>query len=159
MKEHRYSIALKWTGNLGYGTDSYDTYSREHVIRSEGKDDIMGSSDASFNGDSRYHNPEELLLSSIASCHMLWYLHLCSANGIVVTSYKDQPEATMIEQKDGSGAFEQATLNPKVEITDGIKVHLAKTLHGVAHKMCFIANSLNFEIVHNPTIIVNEEAK
>ena len=159
MKEHRYNVALEWTGNLGYGTDSYDTYSREHVIRSEGKDDLLGSSDTSFRGDSRYYNPEELLLSSIASCHMLWYLHLCSANGIVVNSYNDQPEGTMIEHKDGSGAFDQVILNPKVVIADGSKNSLAKTLHGVAHKMCFIANSCNFEILHKPTIIVHAESK
>ena len=159
MKEHYYNVTLEWTGNLGYGTDSYDTYSREHVIRSEGKDAIMGSSDTSFRGDSRYYNPEELLVSSIASCHMLWYLHLCSANGIVVSSYKDEPVAIMIEHKDGSGAFEQVTLNPKVTIADDNKIALAKTLHGVAHKMCFIANSCNFEILHNPTILVHAEAK
>ncbi len=158
MKEHHYEIALKWTGNQGKGTKSYDAYSRNHVISSADKDEIKGSSDASFRGDSKYYNPEELLLSSIASCHMLWYLHLCSANGIIVSRYNDNPNAIMIEENDGSGAFEQVTLHPQVEIGDSSKLGLAKTLHGVAHKMCFIANSCNFEILHEPTITVNEES-
>lgn len=156
MKEHHYSIILNWTGNNGNGTKAYDSYSRDHIISSDQKEDIKGSSDASFRGDSKYYNPEELFLSSIASCHMLWYLHLCSANGIVVHSYKDQPNATMIEEKDGSGAFDQVRLHPKVSISDKSKQALAKSLHGVAHKMCFIANSCNFEILHEPTITLDE---
>lgn len=156
MKEHFYSIILNWTGNLGNGTKAYDSYSRNHLISSDKKEDIKGSSDSSFRGDSKYYNPEELFLSSLSSCHMLWYLHLCSANGIVVNSYHDQPKGTMIEEKDGSGAFENVTLNPTVVITDASKRALAKTLHSVAHKMCFIANSCNFEILHEPTITVDE---
>jgi organic hydroperoxide reductase OsmC/OhrA len=155
MKEHRYDIKLKWTGNLGAGTKKYEGYSRDYIVSSEEKPDIKGSSESSFRGDDTRYNPEELLLSSISSCHMLWYLHLCSNHDIVVTSYHDHPVATMIEKDDGSGAFEQVVLRPEIVISEGSNKAMAKTLHNVAHKMCFIANSCNFEILQEPIIRVN----
>src|SRR5579871_3952493 len=102
MKQHHYSIELRWTGNLGNGTKTYKTYSRNHEILSPGKPVLPGSSDPVFRGDSSRYNPEELLVASLSSCHMLWFLHLCADNGIVVTDYQDSPSGTMVEAPDGS---------------------------------------------------------
>ena len=97
MKAHHYELALKWTGNKGEGTSSYRSYSRDYTISFDGKAEIPGSSDPSFRGDQSRYNPEELLLASLSSCHMLWFLHLCADHGIVVTAYTDQPKGKMIE--------------------------------------------------------------
>ncbi len=81
-RQHRYGVLLEWTGNLGAGTISYGGYSRDHVLRAEGRPRIDGSSDPSFRGDPA--RPEELLLASLSACHQLWYLGLCVNVGIVV---------------------------------------------------------------------------
>ncbi|HMI02663.1 MAG TPA: hypothetical protein VK541_09290, partial [Pedobacter sp.] len=88
-KAHQYQTSLVWTGNKGSGTMDYRSYDRSYVISVNNKPDILGSSDSAFMGDKSRYNPEDLLVSSLSSCHMLWYLHLCSQNGIIVLDYKD----------------------------------------------------------------------
>lgn len=153
MKKHQYTVQVEWTGNKGEGTKNYKAYSRNHTVQARGKyDKIHASSDPSFLGDATKYNPEELFLAAIANCHMLWYLHLCASNNIIVIDYTDNPVAIMEESKDGSGKFTEATLYPTVTITDEKQIVKATHLHTEAHKMCFIANSCNFQIKHKPTI-------
>lgn len=151
MKEHHYKIGLEWTGNQGTGTDSYRSYSRNHEIIAEGKaSSILGSSDPSFSGDPTRYNPEELFLSSLSACHMLWYLHLCAKHGVVVTDYADAATGTMQEERSGSGRFTQVTLYPMVTVAEQAMVKMANQLHEQANAMCFIANSCNFKVGHQP---------
>ena len=147
-KEHFYTANLKWTGNNGTGTDGYTKYERSHEIFIDGKPNILMSSDPSFRGDRSCYNPEELLVCSISSCHMLWYLHLCMDAGVVVMGYQDQAKGTMEESADGSGRFTEIILNPKVVVASAEMIAKANALHEQAHKMCFIANSVNFPIHH-----------
>src|SRR5258708_37910359 len=84
-------------GNTGTGTASYKAYARAHIISASGKAEIAGSSDQSFRGDASRWNPEDLLVASASTCHMLWYLHLCSVSDVVVLDYRDEPEGLMIE--------------------------------------------------------------
>ncbi len=150
-KEHKYQTQLTWTGNQGSGTQSYKTYERSYSVSINGKSDIQGSSDPNFRGDSSKHNPEEMLVMSLSSCHMLWYLHLCSVNSIVVEHYIDCAEGTMNENNDGSGQFKEVILSPDIVISSG-DLALAHSLHEKAHHMCFIARSVNFP-VHCKSII------
>jgi len=151
-KDHSYTTTVTWTGNKGSGTMDYRSYDRDYLISVDGKADISGSSDSAFLGDKSKYNPEDLLLASISSCHMLWYLHLCSKNEIVVIDYQDQAVGIMEELADGSGKFKEVILNPKVLIADAAHDELARSLHHEANKMCFIANSLNFPVKHEPDI-------
>lgn len=153
--KHSYKTALEWTGNSGSGTSDYKSYERSYKIEIDGKPVIQGSSDPAFRGDSSKYNPEELFLASISSCHMLWYLHLCSVNNIVVIDYSDKAEGIMIENKDGSGQFERVILFPSVIVENSAMIEKATLLHKQANKLCFIANSCNFEIDHN--IMVSEK--
>ncbi len=148
-KEHQYKTNLVWAGNKGSGTMDYRSYDRDFVVSIENKQPISGSSDSVFLGDKTKYNPEDLLLSSISSCHMLWYLHLCSKNDIVVMEYKDNAVGTMIENADGSGQFKEVLLQPEVLISKKEQIDLANSLHEEANKMCFIANSLNFPVRHS----------
>ncbi len=154
MKQHHYRATITWTGNQGTGTSGYKAYSRDHVISAEGKKDIEGSSDPSFRGDKSRYSPEDLLLDAISSCHMLWYLHLCAVNGVVVTNYVDQATAIMAEESDGSGQFTEATLNPVVTVQHENMIAKANALHHEANKLCFIARSVNFPVHHHPTAVV-----
>lgn len=154
MKTHHYNITTKWTGNTGSGTSKYNQYSRNHLISGENKShSISGSADSAFLGDPEKYNPEELLLSSISSCHMLWYLHLCASNHVVVTAYFDHAEGVMEELENGSGKFKEVILYPQVTVQNETMTEQALKLHEEAHKMCFIANSCNFKIGHKPSII------
>lgn len=154
-KLHKYKLSICWTGNKGTGTQTYKNYERAHVLSTEGKPIIELSSDSDFRGDKSKYNPEELFVASISSCHMLWYLHLCAVNGIRVTAYTDRATGKMEEYEDGSGKFVEVTLNPLVTITMGKMEERARALHAEANKMCFIANSVNFKITHQPRIIVS----
>jgi organic hydroperoxide reductase OsmC/OhrA len=145
-KQHAYVVEVAWSDLSGHGTRSYSGYTRDHVIWAEGKPEILASSDPSFRGDARRYNPEELLLASLASCHMLWYLHLCAVNGISVFDYRDEAHGVMKETRDGSGAFIGATLRPRVHIAVGGDRALAMALHEQAHERCFIARSVNFPV-------------
>ncbi len=151
-KEHNYQINLNWTGNTGEGTKTYTGYKRDHEIFVDGKELIKGSSDPNFRGDKTRYNPEEMLVASLSSCHLLWYLHLCAEAKIVVVDYKDAASGTMIETADGGGKFTEVTLNPRVVISKDSDANLAKELHGKANKLCFIANSVNFPVLHKPEI-------
>lgn len=148
MKRHLYRASLHWDAGAGPGTESFKSYSREHKIKIEGKPEIVATS--AFHGSS-HHNPEDLLIATLSSCHMLWYLHLCSQNGIVVTRYLDEAEGTMIEDKSFGGKMERAVLRPRVTISKGDKKK-AEAIHHEAHRLCFIANSVNFPVDCEPTI-------
>ena len=150
-KEHHYTTQLMWTGNTGTGTAHYRSYDRDHILSVTGKPEIPGSSDPSFRGNPQRYNPEELLVSSLSSCHMLWYLHLCATAGINVVSYEDNAVGIMEEASNGSGKFTEVTLYPVVTVSNASMIEKANTIHHEANKMCFIANSCNFEVKHEPS--------
>ncbi len=149
---HIYRVTVEWTGNHGQGTPTPAGYSRDHIISEGAKPPIAGSSDPAFRGDPARWNPEDLLLASVAACHKLWYLGLCAAAGISVLSYRDDAEATMIEEPNGAGRFIAAVLRPVITIQDGGDIAKATRLHHDAHDYCFIARSVNFPVTCEPTI-------
>lgn len=144
---HQYQVQTNWTGNTGQGTAGYRAYKRDHEISAAGKvAPIPGSSDAAFRGDPARYNPEELLVSALSTCHMLWMLHLCADAGIIVTAYSDQACGVMAEDSNGSGRFTEVTLHPVMTIADGSRIAEAEALHAKAHELCFIAKSVNFPV-------------
>jgi len=145
-KVHNYTARIHWTDENNNGTTNYTAYSRNHIISFPFKPDLPSSSEPAFRGDKTRYNPEEMLLASISSCHLLWYLHICTSNGIVLVEYEDNAEGVMEVFDDGIGKFTSITLHPKLKITDESKLELAKSLHEEAHKFCFISNSVNFPI-------------
>ena len=155
-KHHHYQLSLKWTGNRGEGTSSYQAYSRNYTITINHKPELLGSSDPAFRGDPTRYNPEELLLASIASCHQLWYLHLCADAKVVVLDYQDQATAVMEETANGGGRFIEACLNPVVTVADPEMIPKALELHQKANDLCFIANSVNFPIRHQAVCVTQE---
>ncbi len=151
-KEHSYSITINWTGNRGEGTQSYTGYDRSHSLLIENKENVLCSSDPAFRGDKTKHNPEEFLVASLSSCHMLWYLHLCADAGVIVEEYSDNANGKMIEASDTGGHFTEVTLSPTIVVSEQSMVEKAMELHEKAHQLCFIANSVNFPVKHNPII-------
>jgi organic hydroperoxide reductase OsmC/OhrA len=155
-KEHTYAIETCWTGNDGQGTESYKSYRRDHTIRSDGKPEILGSSDPAFRGDRTRYNPEELMVASLSACHMLWYLHLCAVNHITVLEYRDAASGVMRENPDGSGEFIKMVLKPEVKLSGDGQQSRALALHEEAHRLCFIARSVKFPVEIAPRIMTEE---
>lgn len=149
---HEYASRLIWDDNTGEGTRSYAGYSRRYRILIDGKPALTGSADPVFRGDGTLHNPEDLFLASLSSCHMLSYLALCARQGVRVLAYEDDATGVLALRPDGSGTFESVTLRPRVTIEGDQHLALAEQLHDTAHEQCFVASSCSVPIRHEATV-------
>jgi organic hydroperoxide reductase OsmC/OhrA len=154
LDEHSYELTVRWTGNLGGGTASYRGYSRDHDVEIPGLPVLKGSADPTFHGDRNRYNPEQLLLAALSQCHMLSFLHVAVKHGVVVAAYEDRASGLMRTNRDGSGQFESVTLKPRVTVADPASVESLEELHTEANKVCFIARSVNFPVLHEPSAAV-----
>lgn len=152
-KTHDYTVKINWTGNRGTGTSAYMAYDRNWDLATPGKPLIQCSNDPLLGGNPEKHNPEDMLIAALSSCHMLWYLHLCSEAGVIVTSYQDNPIAVGEVEPSGKGRFLSATLKPRIEITPESDPVKAVQLHDEIHQYCFVARSVNFPVTYEPQII------
>jgi organic hydroperoxide reductase OsmC/OhrA len=145
-QEHKYALTNKWTGNTGNGTATVRGYERSHTVSIQGKPDQYLTTDNKLVGDPSKLNPEDLLVTALSSCHLMSYLYVCALEGIVVTDYVDNATGIMVENDKGGGRFKEVTLNPVVTVQDSTMVARAIELHHKAHEVCYIANSVNFEV-------------
>jgi organic hydroperoxide reductase OsmC/OhrA len=149
MSGHHYEVSLTWSGNRGSGTSGYKEYGRDHTVHAEGKPDIHGSADRSFFGDAERWNPEELLIAALSQCHMLSFLHVAADAGVVVTGYTDTARGTLTLDGTGAGRVTEVTLAPHVIVAGAVPTEM-DALHHRASELCFIANSVNFPVLHEP---------
>jgi organic hydroperoxide reductase OsmC/OhrA len=150
-REHSYHIATTWTGASEGPTKNYKTFSRTFRQAIGDKTELTGSADPAFLGDPALVNPEELLVASLSSCHMLSYLAWCALEGVEVVAYEDSAEGLMAEEH-GAGEFQRVTLRPKVTVAPGTDLDKAHALHKKAHDVCFIARSVNFPVEHEAEV-------
>ncbi len=153
MKASEFTSVIRWTGDRGDGTRTYRGYDRTWNIETPGKAVIACSNDPELGGDPSKPNPEDLLLSALASCHMLWYLHLASKAGIVVRAYEDAPLGIGETLANGAGRFVSATLRPTITVEKGADLTKADAIHHEVHDYCFIARSVNFPVDYAATYV------
>ncbi|MEK6451744.1 MULTISPECIES: OsmC family protein [unclassified Myroides] len=156
MYKHLFKATLNWIATDKLKESNEKVYAKSHTIKIEGKDILSISAAKAFKGDPTLLNPEDLLLTALTSCHMMSYLYVCQQHNIEVLSYEDNSEATLVLNADGSGRITKVVLNPIVRIKNESQKALALQLHIQANKLCFIANSCNFEIEHHAQCF-NEE--
>ncbi|MDS1272539.1 OsmC family protein [Lipingzhangella sp. LS1_29] len=154
LRDHHYEVEVRWTGNTGTGTTSYRDFSRAYEMRAEGKPVVAGSADPAFRGDAAQWNPEELLISALSACHMLWFLHRAAAAGVVVTEYRDAATGTMSLQRSGAGQMTEVVLRPAVTVREPAMVGRLAGLHEEANERCFVARSVSFPVRHEGTATV-----
>ena len=154
---HHFSAKLTWTGAAKGATSSYESYSRDHLIEVPGKPPLPGSADPVFHGDASRHNPEDLLVMSLSSCHMLSYLAEAARAGVHVVAYSDQASGTM-QMHEGKMRFTEVSLRPQVVVAAGSDPAKAQALHETAHEHCFIASSVNFPVSCDAHVSVAETA-
>ncbi|WP_452221123.1 OsmC family protein [Lacinutrix salivirga] len=152
---HTFKAKVNWTISKGESTQNPRTFSRNHsVVIANKTTPLQVSAAKPFRGDDTLYNPEDLLLSALASCHMMSYLYICAQNNIEVLSYTDTAEGDLEVKTTGSGRFKKVRLKPIVIIKDISQKTLALSLHEKANSLCFIANSCNFPISHEALVLV-----
>jgi organic hydroperoxide reductase OsmC/OhrA len=149
MNRHTFELETIWVGNQGTGTSDYRAYSRAHVIRAEGKHEILGSSDKAFHGDVSRWNPEELLIAALSQCHMLSFLHVAQAAVSWWNSYEDQASGVLTRHAGWFWPDHRGHPSAHIEISGG-DATAVPDLHHRASQLCFIANSVNFPVHHEP---------
>lgn len=158
-----YASRVVWEGNLGEGTAGYARYSRDYRVVIDGKADLLGTADPAYRGARDRHNPEELFVTAVAACHMLFYLSLCARAGVEVVAYEDDASGTMSGdgrgRGGGRGRFVEITLRPKVTIARAEDAEAAGGMHERAHELCFIANSCAMPIRHVASVRVRAAAE
>lgn len=93
-------------------------------------------------------DPEEMLVASLSSCHMLTFLHMARLEGFTVTRYRDAAEGVMEKNAAGVPWVSRVTLRPQIAYAGSRPTPAqADHLHHRAHEECFIANSVKTEIV------------
>ena len=165
VRELRFAATLTWTGaplivSPAGPRATYDGYSRECRVEMAGKPPLIASAAEAFRGDPKLHNPEDMLVAALSTCHALSYLAECAKAGIGVLSYRDGAEGVMAivnapgvaTTMDRKMRFVSVLLKPEVVIADAAKLEQARALHYAAHDACFIANSVNFPVTHEATV-------
>lgn len=147
-----YTAKVEWS--LDRGEDFVgNRYSRAHQWSFDGGATVPASSSPAVVplpwSDASAVDPEEALIASVSSCHMLWFLSLAAAQGYAVTRYVDKASGIMAKDDQGRISMTKITLTPDITFVDGSVPDAAglAELHHQAHEKCFIANSLRSEIV------------
>jgi organic hydroperoxide reductase OsmC/OhrA len=152
---HRYAARIAWSGSTGVG---YDEYDRRHAGTTGGGFALPLSADASFRGDAACPNPEELLVLAAASCQLLSFLAVAARARIDVVDYQDDAVGDMPES-----ALTTIVLRPRIVVASPVArpVTEARIRHlcEVAHRECYIANSLRTEVVVEPAITISSRPR
>ncbi|PRY71430.1 OsmC family protein [Halomonas ventosae] len=141
--------AIRWQRNP-HEADA-NTYSRNHQVTLNGGQQLNVSASAEFKGDSSYADPEQMLVSAVSSCHMLFFLAIADFQGYQVESYHDDPVGHL-ERNDKKGMeVTRIVLSPSITFGgDNIPNQDAiSRIHAGAHRNCFIRNSITAEVTIN----------
>ncbi len=152
MLEKEFKVHTKWSFLTENDTSKSRGNPKTHQTYIKNKDPLTISAAKEFKGDETKHNPEDLFLSALSSCHMMSYMYLCDKNNITLMDYTDETSGILKVNADGSGAFISIILHPIVIILEKNKIDLAIELHKEANRLCFIANSCSVPIDHKPQI-------
>lgn len=151
---HKYEARISWERDGAKFVDN--RFSRRHEWTFDGGCKVAASASPSVVPASfcavEAVDPEEALVASASSCHMLWFLSLAAKRGFVVESYRDEAYGVMEKNPAGKLAFSRITLRPSIRFL-AEKTPSAEeldALHHRAHDECFIANTLKCEIVVEP---------
>jgi organic hydroperoxide reductase OsmC/OhrA len=150
---HRYTASCAWHGSTAAG---YDAYERTHEAQAPpASATVQLSSDPAFRGDPRLLNPEQLLVLAASSCQLLSFLAVAARARIDVIEYRDDAEGEMPEGEPPM-RITRITLRPQIVVREEVSEARVRHLVEVAHRECFISNSLTTEVVVEPDISIIE---
>ena len=154
-----YQITLSYPASTTQAVPPDVAYSRNSALQSQGKPIVNASSPATYGGDDARYNPEELMLMSLAQCHMLTYLAIAAKKQIKILHYEDRAVGQLGVGKiggigvEGKISLQQVTLHPRVTVPKGTNLDDARHIHIKAHANCFMANSVNFPVTTEPEMV------
>ena len=144
MAEHH--IHLAW--EKGDAPFTYNDYPRNHaIVFKNGQETITASASPAYRGDASKADPEDLLVASLSSCHMLSFLAIAGKKKVTVTSYEDDAVG-FLENDKGRFWIARVILRPRV--TCDADAAILAEVHHLAHEACFIANSVKTEVRVEP---------
>jgi len=144
MSEHVATVAWKRESE----SFDYKSYNRDHTWSFDGDMQVRASAAPAYRGNPALVDPEEALVASLSSCHMLTFLALASQKGFVVDSYTDRAVGHLEKNSKGKLAITRVDLYPNIAFAGSNKPtseQLAE-LHDRSHHECFIANSVLTEV-------------
>ena len=145
-----HTAEIKWAAKESGEEFLKGRFSRAHTISFDGGTTIPASASPHVVGKWAVQaavDPEEMLVASLSSCHMLSFLHLARVAGFTVTAYEDHAEGMTEEIAPGRLAVTKVRLRPKIEWASARPQKEAlDCLHHEAHESCFIANSVKTEV-------------
>jgi organic hydroperoxide reductase OsmC/OhrA len=153
---HQFEATLRWPASATQPLPPEQAFSRNSILGAAGKPDVPSSSPAVYGGDDTRYNPEELLLMSLAQCHMLTYLAIAAKKRMTILAYEDRPTGTLGIGASGAAgkmSMQEVTLHPRVTVAAGTNLADADAIHEKAHANCFIANSVNFPVSFAPVMV------
>ena len=132
-------------------------YSRAHAWTFDGGAVVAGSSSPSSvpvpMSDVAGVDPEEAMIASLSSCHMLWFLAFAANAGLVVDTYVDEASGRMGKNEQGRGYIAEVTLRPCTSVTGRVPSQdELDALHHQAHDHCEMAHSVRATITTVATI-------
>lgn len=148
MSHPTFPLTLHWTG-----TTTDEVVNKDSVAKAHGKADLRLSAGAGEGASAARWNPEDLLGASLAQCHMLTFLALAKKVKLDVRAYDDDVLVELVTE-DRLTRVGKITLAPTITIAEGTDPDKTRTMFEKAHKYCFIANSVNAEVVMEPTVVV-----
>ncbi|MCL7942172.1 OsmC family protein [Halomonas sp. ATCH28] len=128
-----------------------NTYSRNHCVMLNGGQEVRVSASVEFKGDPNCADPEQLLVSAVSSCHMLFFLAIAELQGYQVESYKDDPKGYLERNDKKSMGMTRIELSPNITF-GGEKIpgqEAISRIHATAHSKCFIVNSITAKVTVN----------
>ncbi|MDQ1154914.1 OsmC family protein [Brevundimonas sp. SORGH_AS_0993] len=144
-----YEAKIDWRRGDQPFTDK--RYSRAHLWSFDGGAVVPASSAPSSvplpMSDPAAVDPEEAMIASLSSCHMLWFLAFAANAGLVIDRYIDQADGQMGKDEAGRRYLAQVTLRP-ITIFAGRRPDQAEldALHHQAHDHCEMAHSVKATI-------------
>jgi len=142
----RHGATVAWTRNADEAfTDN--RYSLAHRWRFDGGAEVPASASPHIvplpYSEPANVDPEEAFVAALSSCHMLFYLSLAAARGLVVDNYDDEAEGFMEKDGDGATWVARVVLSPRVAYAGQAPDRATEAeLHHEAHRRCFLANSV-----------------
>ena len=146
---HTYRALCTWSGSTANGYRSYERAHRGAAPPAEAE--LALSSDPAFLGDAARLNPEQLVVLAAASCQLLSFLAVAAKARIDVRDYRDDATATMPETQ-RPVRLAEIVLRPRITLVTGPSEQRVRNLVEVAHRECFIANSLATPVRVEPLI-------
>jgi len=151
---HHYRVTSRWLGSTAVGYEGYD---RTHTVSTTPPTEVLTlSADPVFLGNPARLDPEELFVIAASSCQLLSFLAVAARARIDVVEYHDAAEGVMPDDVRPM-RISEIVLRPRITVRGSVREERVRHLCEVAHRECYIANSVTTDIVVEPAITIVDE--